>query len=272
MAVETICNFFKYGYCKFKLSCKNKHVTLVCDDVKCNQSKCEKRHPRLCKYISKYGSCKLGSICAYSHDDHNRKNENRLEKKLDELLAMMKKKDDIIDDLIHKNKEKDAIIDKLVNDVKELEKIVREKLSSNVNNISKKKGNEDEDLLSNSKDVTSVSDDKKKSLRSSKKKENETGHDFTTTCLKIVDEMDDAMKNDTDMEIIRQKYKTCAEKIDKEVIAHNVVADFALQLNLSNMKLVNDSTPREMISLRLNCLKRGLSDFKLKSLAKDGKK
>ena len=98
------------------------------------------------------------------------------------------------------------------------------------------------------------------------------GHDFTTTCLKIVDEMEDAMKNDTDMEKIRQKYKTCAEKIDKEVIAHNVVADFALQLNLSNMKLVNDSTPREMINLRLNCLKRGLSDFKLKSLAKDGKK
>ena len=272
MAVETICNFYKYGYCKFKMSCKNKHVTIVCDDEKCNQSKCEKRHPRLCKYISKYGSCKLGSICAYSHDDRNRKNENRLEKKLDELLAMMKKKDDIIDDLMQKNREKDAIIDKLVNDVKELDNIVREKLSSKVNNITKKKVNEDVELLSNSKDVTSVSDDKKKSLRSSKKKENETGHDFTTTCLNIVDEMEDAMKNDTDMEKIRQKYKTCAEKIDKEVIAHNVVADFALQLNLSNMKLVNDSTPREMISLRLNCLKRGLSDFKLKSLAKDGKK
>ena len=88
MAVETICNFYKYGYCKFKMSCKNKHVTTVCDDEKCNPIKCEKRHPRLCKYISNYGSCKLGSICAYSHD-HRRKNENdRLEKKLDELIAM----------------------------------------------------------------------------------------------------------------------------------------------------------------------------------------
>ena len=94
MAVENICNFFKYGYCKFKMSCKNKHVTLVCDDDKCNPQKCEKRHPRLCKYISNYGSCKLGSICAYSHKDHNRKNENkRLEKKLDELIAMVNKRE-----------------------------------------------------------------------------------------------------------------------------------------------------------------------------------
>ena len=276
MAVETICNFFKYGYCKFKMSCKNKHVTLVCDDEKCNPQKCEKRHPRLCKYMSKYGSCKLGSICAYSH---NRKNENnRLEKKIDELIAMVNKKNDTIvkcenkiEDLMQKNKEKDAIIDKLVNDVKELDKIVKEKISCNTSS-SKNKENEAAKLPSKSKDVTLASDDKKKSLRSSKKKNNEVIEDFTTTCLTIVDETEGDMKNDTDVEIIRQKYKICTEKIDKEVIEQNVVADFGLQLMLTNMKLVNDSTPKEMISLRLNCLRRGLSDYKLKSLEKDRKK
>ena len=96
--------------------------------------------------------------------------------------------------------------------------------------------------------------------------------DFTTTCLTIVDETEGDMKNDTDVEIIRQKYKICTEKIDKEVIEQNVVADFGLQLMLTNMKLVNDSTPKEMIILRLNCLRRGLSDYKLKSLDKDRKK
>ena len=38
-----------------------------------------------------------------------------------------------------------------------------------------------------------------------------------------------------------------------------------------NMKLVNENTPKEMINLRMNCLKRGLSDFKMKSLEKDRK-
>ena len=118
------------------MSCKNKHVTIVCHDEKCNQLKCEKRHPRLCKYVSNYGSCKLGSICAYSHD-HKRKNENeRLEKKLDDLIAMVTKKDEMIvkcenkiEDLMQRNREKDAIIHKLVNDVRELDKIVKQKMS-----------------------------------------------------------------------------------------------------------------------------------------------
>ena len=272
MAVENICNFFKYGYCKFKMSCKNKHVTIVCDDENCNPQKCEKRHPRLCKYISNYGSCKLGSICAYSHKDHNRKDENkRLEKKLDELIAMVHKKDDIIEDLVKKNKEKEAIIDKLVKDVKELDKIVKEQISNKVGNTSPKK-NENEEPPFKSKDVTIVSDDKKKCLRSSKKKEHEVVEEFTTACLKIVDETESDMKNETDIEIIREKFKICTEMIDKEVVAQNVVADFGLQLMLANMKLVNENTPKEMINLRMNCLKRGLSDFKMKSLEKDRKK
>ena len=204
MAVETICNFFKYGYCKFKMSCKNKHVTLVCNDENCNPSKCDKRHPRLCKYVTKYGRCKLGSICAYSHDDLKTKNENeRLEKKLDELIAMVTKKNDIIEDLLQRNREKEAIIDKLVNDVKELDKIVKEKISCNTSS-SKNKENEAAKLPSKSKDVTLARDDKEKSLRSSKKKNNEVIEDFTTTCLTIVDETEGDMKNDTDVEIIRQ--------------------------------------------------------------------
>ena len=271
MAVENICNFFKYGYCKFKMSCKNKHVTIVCDDENCNPQKCEKRHPRLCKYISNYGSCKLGSICAYSHKDHNRKDENkRLEKKLDELIAMVNTRDDTIskyekkiEDLMVKNNEKDAVIDKLVNDVKELNKIVKEQI------ICKKK--ENEELSSKTKDVTSVINDTKKSLRSSKKKEhtqdnNEMVSDFTTVCLNIVDETEDDMKCDTDIKIIRQKYLSCTEKIDEEVIAQNVIVDFALRLMLSNMKLVNENTNKEMINLKMNCLRRGLSDFKVKQL------
>ena len=97
--------------------------------------------------------------------------------------------------------------------------------------------------------------------------------DFTTVCLNIVDETEDDMKSDTDIKIIRQKYLCCTEKIDKEVIAQNVVVDFALKLmlSMSNMKLVNVNTNKEMINLKMNCLRRGLSDFKVKQ-QNDGKK
>ena len=46
----------------------------------------------------------------------------RLEKKLDELLAMVTKKNDIIEDLLQRNREKEAIIDKLVHMLKNLTK------------------------------------------------------------------------------------------------------------------------------------------------------
>ena len=134
------------------------------------------------------------------------------------------------------------------------------------------KAKENEELPSKTKDVTSISDDKKKTLRSSKKKDsNEVVKDFTTVCLKFVDDLEDDMENDTDIEIVRQKYLSCTEKIEQEVIAQNVVVDFGLKLMLSNMKLVNENTNRDMIRLKVNNLRRGLSDFKLKQ-ENDGKK
>ena len=282
------------------MSCKNKHVTTVCDDEKCKPKECEKRHPRLCKYVLNYGSCKLGSICAYSHENHNRKNENqRLEKKLDELIVMVTKKDDIIvkcenkiEDLMHKNREKDDIIEKLVRDVKDLEKIVKNEISSKEgNSSSKKKENIHKEIPSKAEDVTPVCDDKKKSLRSAKKKEKLQENseevedkqvrdllknsevknwDFTTACLNFVKETEDDMEKHTDdIETIRQKYKICTDKIEKEAVAQNVVVDFGLKLLMTNMKMVNDNTTKDMISLRLKCLRRGLLDLKLKSLEND---
>ena len=71
MAVENICKFFKFGYCKFKSNCKNKHVEEICSEKKCNQIECDKRHPRVCKYYVIHGDCKLGSNCAYAHNNKN---------------------------------------------------------------------------------------------------------------------------------------------------------------------------------------------------------
>ena len=118
---QNVCRYHKFGYCKFKTSCKFKHVTVVCDDDRCkNQHACQKRHPRVCKYFINFGSCKLGSACAYAHQTRTKVENGRIEQKLDELMRIIKEKDEVIDDLVVKNKEKDAFIEKLVEDVKNL--------------------------------------------------------------------------------------------------------------------------------------------------------
>ena len=118
---QNVCRYHKFGYCKFKTSCKFKHVTVVCDDDRCkNQHACQKRHPRVCKYFINFGSCKLGSACAYAHQTRRKVENGMIEQKLDELMKIIKEKDEVIDDLVVKNKEKDDIIKKLMEDVKNI--------------------------------------------------------------------------------------------------------------------------------------------------------
>ena len=119
---------------------------MVCDDEKCNQETCQKRHPRICKYYVNFGSCKLGSNCAYAHKIQRKGENGRLEQKLDELARIISGKDDVIrkleskiDDLIQKNKEKDLVIEKLVRDVKDLTNKKDEPVAKAKSSVSKKK-------------------------------------------------------------------------------------------------------------------------------------
>ena len=45
---EEVCIYQKFGFCKFKDTCKNKHLKETCKDLgACVNSKiCQKRHPR----------------------------------------------------------------------------------------------------------------------------------------------------------------------------------------------------------------------------------
>ena len=68
MAVETVCQFFKYGHCKFLEKCRNKHVQDVCENKNCEVTTCLKRHPRPCKFFQFYHRCKFNP-CSYMHED-----------------------------------------------------------------------------------------------------------------------------------------------------------------------------------------------------------
>ena len=64
------CQFSKYGFCKFRDTCKRKHYSEECKDLSnCRQIKtCNKRHPKPCqRYTS--GRCKFQSDCAYNHQN-----------------------------------------------------------------------------------------------------------------------------------------------------------------------------------------------------------
>ena len=209
MAVESgvaICKFFQSGYCKFKLTCKKKHVTTVCDDKMCNQKGCEKRHPRKCKYVIKYGNCKLGPICAYSHDDLNRKIENeRLEKKIDELIERSNKKDEIVKELlddvkalIKKNEEKDVIIQNLVREVTELK--------------SNMKGPEI--------DVRPCQSQAEEDVDDNEENEEEIIADFVRSAnnsLKLLDDMENDIKKSRKTECMRMKFESHTKKLFNEM-------------------------------------------------------
>ena len=84
---KNVCRKFKFGHCKYGVTCKYNHIKEVCKAKNCNISDCEKRHPRICKFIAFYGRCKFMTYCDYSHEKQNDVKENsdkiiKLEKKL----------------------------------------------------------------------------------------------------------------------------------------------------------------------------------------------
>ena len=60
------CNFNNRGYCKNKNECSKDHSEVVCDDQKCDELKCIKRHPYQCKY-GMYCKFNKKNECHYSH-------------------------------------------------------------------------------------------------------------------------------------------------------------------------------------------------------------
>ena len=71
MSTEATCFYFKYGHCKRGEYCWKQHVEIKCESIECDGRKCEKRHPRVCRFYNDYGRCKSGESCSYNHIDRD---------------------------------------------------------------------------------------------------------------------------------------------------------------------------------------------------------
>ena len=58
---DIFCKFNIVGLCKFRGECPYKHILENCTDEKCN-----KKHPRKCKFLFLKGFCKFKNECRYS--------------------------------------------------------------------------------------------------------------------------------------------------------------------------------------------------------------
>ena len=96
-----ICMFDKYGFCKEREKCEKTHLTEICVQEECDSKKCDKRHPRPCKYFQQNGYCKYKSNCKYGHKqsgcckDQNLRIE-ALEKKNEKLTTLIEDQNEAI--------------------------------------------------------------------------------------------------------------------------------------------------------------------------------
>ena len=95
MNPENVCVNFKYGYCKFGLRCRQRHVNIKCDIQECDSRNCERRHPYECRFYRKFKRCKFGDYCMYDHIDHI--------DPISEELKVMRAKLDVIEKELGKN-------------------------------------------------------------------------------------------------------------------------------------------------------------------------
>ena len=117
----SVCRYNKFGFCKFKTSCRKRHVSELCDSSECDISNCEKRHPKNCKF-HKYRRCKFGLNCMFFHSMDQNVNE-MTDDRVSQLEKDIKKKTEDLDEQKDKISELESRLDNFLN----IEKQVNEK-------------------------------------------------------------------------------------------------------------------------------------------------
>ena len=99
---EKVCPFNKFGFCKYGGKCYMTHINRICENYNCDQSECEYRHPKVCKYFEMFKRCKFTSFCKFSHKTNNSVQEDTthiLNDKVDTIEKEARALENIMKDL-----------------------------------------------------------------------------------------------------------------------------------------------------------------------------
>ena len=96
MNAKDICQFHKFGHCKFRIYCQKVHLENVCDKDGCDAS-CNMRHPVLCRYFALFGKCKFNP-CSYRHKFINNQRIRQLEERIECEELKVKKLELIVEE------------------------------------------------------------------------------------------------------------------------------------------------------------------------------
>jgi hypothetical protein len=153
---DGVCQFQKFGYCKFKEECKRKHLAQVCENLSgcINKKHCEKRHPKNCKKYASEVGCRHGKDCAYNHHETKQVEESNelkekimiLEKKVAEMIketSRLEKLDTVVK----------ALIRKVLTLENEIEEIKTKEYDSEDENMYNIKGIEEHEVKENNKEM-----------------------------------------------------------------------------------------------------------------------
>ena len=64
----TLCQFDKYGLCRYRQVCRHQHVQDGCENKNCAVKRCQICHPKVCTFFRKSQRCKFGVDCLYRHE------------------------------------------------------------------------------------------------------------------------------------------------------------------------------------------------------------
>ena len=112
MAAENTCLHNKFGHCRYRDTCRHRHIQEICENSTCEIHNCERRHPRECRFWKVYNRCKFGDFCSFKHKglDCLKKPNEILEKE----LKIVKEKLDVVERLLC---EKDHEISEILNKI-----------------------------------------------------------------------------------------------------------------------------------------------------------
>ena len=131
MAAENVCQYNKYGHCKFRDTCRYRHTKTTCERNDCEVDSCTYRHPRHCRYFRDYGKCKFGDFCSFTHKKATIENQSGV---LENEIKLLKNQIQILEKRFEENKKE---LDKVCSEILKVETKKNAEMQEIIKNQSK---------------------------------------------------------------------------------------------------------------------------------------